>query len=271
LEKALKDKKDDSKKEVKSEWKKVDEKKIDEKKSDEKKSTWWETKWKSEDKVKSDSEWKSSEKLDEKTEKKWWEKVEDAERVEILEDGSLWKKVFDAIKKDNPELKIVFDDNSSNGKIDWDKKLIIIWTKRPREGSNIVAPFNDDLDMEYQKKHVLLHELSHVVLDNHKNEWKWLIGVCKDKTLSLISKNKTYNTPEKRAKEDACEIFALYCRWWKNFDKYMELLSSDEKEAERSAKWLSKITKSDVATIKASCEKLAWLYENQDTDIKMAA
>ena len=282
LAKALEAKKTDSKwkpekpwkSEANTEWKSWD--KWEKKEEDEK---WFDSK---DSKSKEVKEVKDEKKSDTKieSEKAWekeWEKekaeavVEDAERTWILEKDSLWEKIFTAIKKDNPELKIVFDDSTWNWKVDWEWKRIIIWTKKPKEGSNLIAPFNEKMDMSYQKEHVLLHELSHIALDKNKTESKKLTDICTWKTLSIISKNKKYDTPEKKAKEDACEIFALYCRGWKNFEKYLDLLSADDKESQRSEKWLSKISKDEAEKIRKVCEALGNLYEKSSEWTKMAA
>ena len=224
--------------------------------------------WKKNDK---NEEWKES--LDKDAKRKW---IDDAKK--LLEDSTCWQKILDWLCKDK-NFWIVFDESTSDWRIDSKQNIIKIGTLMPKDGSNGLAPWNwKEKDPEYQKRHVLLHELAHCAVNSNKEKipeiQKWLniikkyINKEKDndgKTLSAIShNNKEYKTIDAKATEDFVEILALCMNWnWKACKKYMELLSSDDDNDKklRGKYGLAKITKDDAQTLENACKAVVKFYE----------
>jgi hypothetical protein len=79
-----------------------------------------------------------------------------------------------------------------------------------------IAPFNDKKDNHEQIKHVLLHEMSHMIIGKEAEKAKKVLDISESiynkdqKTLTPIAQMKIYETPNKKAKEDLSEMMALY-------------------------------------------------------------
>ena len=144
--------------------------------------------------------------------------------------------------------------------------------------SGELAPFNwENRDPEFQKKHLLLHELWHCTVASHSQELpgiqKWLniiqryIDERKNidwRTLSYLSyRNDTYKTTWEKAREDFVEMLALRMNWnWNLCKKYLKLLSDDEHRSFREDHWLTKITKEDAARLQTIFDSIIRYYEN---------
>lgn len=242
---------------------------------------WETTKWITKDKPetksekavesteKKDSSKTAIESLDTEAKRKWLD-----EAKKLVENSVCWQKILDWLSENYKDFWVVFDDNVSFWKHDKENNIIVIWAKLPKEMSGL-APFNwDEKDPEYQKRHVLLHELAHCTIISHKDKipeiQKWLDIIEKyidkdtdGKTLSLLSyKNDTYKTNKDKAKEDFVEILALAMNWkWTACKKYMELLSDDEHKEFREKNGLATITKDDAEALENACKAVVKFYE----------
>lgn len=260
------------------------------------KSEWWESKWavavlpdekKSEKKQEGESsEEKVEKKLEKTKEEKKFEKVEEKkskeknkeevreknkeeldkeawykQAEEILKDSKHWSKIYKKIRYNYPGLAFIFDKNLSSWEIKGDENKIIVWTKLPSDEKQI-APLNDKKDNKEQIKHVLLHEMSHMIIDNNLWKVERVLDISKNvferkqTTLTPLAQLWIYKTPISKAKEDLSEMMALYANW--KLDEYLGKLTSDKKEDEeyREKFKLAKISNDDAKVIKNTCEKL---------------
>lgn len=177
------------------------------------------------------------EKIEKNTEHRW---VEEAKK--ILSDSPCGKIIIDGLCKNLKDFWIIFNDTTAIWSCNADH-TITIWTKMPN-WINELAPFNwETRDNNFQKKHLLLHELSHCTVHSHSSdipgiqEWLDLIKhYIEDRknvnwrTLSMLSysNNHYYDTPRKKAREDFVEMLALRMNWnWNLCKKYLKLLSDD--------------------------------------------
>lgn len=182
----------------------------------------------------------------------------------ILNDSPCGKIIIDNLCERYNDFWIIFDNTSPDGSWNADH-TITVWTKMPA-GISGLAPFNwNARDKEVQKKHILLHELSHCVLPNRRIPWvqEWLKLIKKYiedreninwRTLSILSysNNRNYDTPQKKAKEDFVEMLALRMNWdWHLCKKYLKLLSEDEYRSFRENHWLVTITKEDASKLQS--------------------
>jgi hypothetical protein len=131
-----------------------------------------------------------------------------------------------------------------------------------------IAPLNTKKDIKEQIKHVLIHEMWHIMIGN--NLWK--VEKALNVSKSIFEKDKTtltplaqlwiYKTSEDKAKEDLSEMMAIYSNKNENLDKYLWKLTSDKKEDEEYRKkfQLAKISKEDAKVIKDTCEELVKVY-----------
>ena len=220
--------------------------------------------------------WKNSEnnnEIIEKNSEHIW--VNEAKR--ILSDSICGKIIIDRLCESHKDFWIIFNNTKSIGRCNEDN-TITIWTKMPN-GISGLAPFNwESKNPETQIKHLLLHELSHVVIYSHAQEipeiQEWLdlikqyIEARKNidwKTLSLLSysNNNDYNTSQKKAKEDFVEMLALRMNWnWSLCKKYLTLLSDDEHKSFRENHWLATITKEHASKLQSIFDNIAHYYEN---------
>lgn len=217
---------------------------------------------------KKDSSKTATESLDTEAKRKWLDEAKN-----LVEDSICWQKILEWLQNDK-DFWIIFDNTTSSWKHDKENNAIVVWTKLPKE-TNWLAPLNwETKDPEYQKKHILLHELAHCTVHSHKDEipeiQKWLDIVEKyidkdsdGKTLSLLSyKNDHYKTNKDKAKEDFVEMLALAMNWkWTNCQKYMELLSDDEHKEFREKNGLATITKDDAEALENACKAVVKFYE----------
>lgn len=269
------------------------------------KSKWWESKWaavvipnkkeekKEEGKQKSEKnqekdkeEWKQekekADKNDENANKKedwdkkkekskedknkedWYKKAE-----EILKDSKHGSKIFANIRARIPSMAFVFDKSSSVWKIDEKTNEIIVWLQVPSDERQI-APLNTKKNSLEQSRHVLLHEMWHIMI--HNNLWNKKVEKAldlaqkvfeKDKiTISPLAQLDIYKNAKDKAKEDITEMLALYANKHDDLDKYLWKLTSDKKEDEEYRKKfkLVKISKEDANVIKDACESLVEEY-----------
>jgi uncharacterized protein YbcC (UPF0753/DUF2309 family) len=129
----------------------------------------------------------------------------------------------------------------------------------------------------FQKKHVLLHELSHGAIHSHKQEipgiqeWLNIIQRYIDgrkntdwKTLSMLSYRSTfYKTTREKAREDFVEMLALRMNWnWNLCKKYLNLLSDEEHRNFRENHWLATITKEDASKLQNVFDSIIRFYES---------
>lgn len=209
---------------------------------------WWKKEW---DKW----EWKT-EKPDE-----WKKEVKDADRLaSISEISNEWKTMINYIKKEHPELKIEFDESTTQWHVKWAKSgnKIIVWTKNKE-----------------QVPQILFHEITHVLINDNVSWTKELMSTIKSlnetnwKQLFSVSNNDKYDTNEKKAIEDVCELLALYSRGGWIFEKYMKDLQEWKNDK------LAKINESDTNKLKNLCENIiSWLKTIKlsiDTPVSMAA
>lgn len=219
--------------------------------------------------------------------KEWWI---DAARtsLEIGDSKEFSKKllkdtpllpIFEGILKGHPNLEINYNKNTIWSSItlwkEWYNDCIEIWSKIP-ENNISCAPMNWSNDHETQIRFSLWHEIAHFVFNKGKNENE-LLKICEkyakdDKHLSSLSNWEIYDTSKKKALEDACELFTLYCTNKKGFYDYLDILSSDDEKAKetRNKYKLSKIeNKNDIEDIKNECKKLANYCLNHYTQENM--
>ncbi|HOG15510.1 MAG TPA: hypothetical protein PK674_02880 [Candidatus Absconditabacterales bacterium] len=180
---------------------------------------------------------------------------------EILKDSKHGSKIYKKIRYNYPGLAFIFDKNLSSGEIKGDENKIIVGTKLPSDEKQI-APLNDKKDNKEQIKHVLLHEMSHMIIDNNLGKVERVLDISKNvferkqTTLTPLAQLGIYKTPISKAKEDLSEMMALYANG--KLDEYLGKLTSDKKEDEeyREKFKLAKISNDDAKVIKNTCEKL---------------
>ena len=215
--------------------------------------------------AKPDKEWKwdKSEKKEDtkekkKTDEKWseWEKVVDADRIsEFVDLPERSKPIASYLKRKYPEMEYRFSDHDEDWHIhlDNDSQYIKIWTKNLKK-----VPIQ------------FLHEWFHAAI--HDNvPWTEELVTCMQtlnkkywKQLFSVSNNKIYDTPEKKATEDACEWAALFALSAQGFNKHMEYLQKWANEH------LAKISEWDAENIKKLCEKIiSNLEETTAKTVKM--
>ena len=195
----------------------------------------------------------------------------------ILSDSICGKIIIDRLCENHKDFWIIFNNTTSIGRCNEDH-TITIWTRVPN-GISGLAPFNREAkDPEAQKKHLLLHELSHGVIHSHAQEIPWIqewlniiqryIDERKNidwRTLSLLSfsNDDDYNTSRKKAREDFVEMLALRMNWnWSLCKKYLNLLSDDEHKSFRETNWLATITKEHAAKLQSIFDSIVHYYEN---------
>lgn len=215
---------------------------------------------------------KEEEIVNKKVEHRW---VEEAKR--ILSDSACGKTIIDRLCKNHKDFWIIYDDTTAMWSCNADH-TITIWTKMPNWIKEL-APFNwKSRNNEFQKKHLLLHELSHVAIHSHKQEipeikeWLNIIQRYIDerknidwKTLSILSyrNDNTYETNWKKAREDFVEMLALRMNWnWNLCKKYLKLLSDEEHQSFRDNHWLATITKEDASKLQNIFDSIIRSYEN---------
>ena len=238
----------------------------------------WISKWRFNRKIFKNTEWKDSSKLWKETndkeeiknvEHRW---VEEAKR--ILSDSPCWKTIIDGLCAKHNDFGIIFKDNTSDGSCNADH-TITIWTQMP-DWITGKAPFNWEANnSNFQKKHLLLHELSHCAVHSHSRdipeiqEWlnliKQYIEDRKDidwRTLSILSyRNNTYRTTQEKAKEDFVEMLALRMNWnWNLCKKYLKLLSDNEHKGFRESHWLTTITREDASKLQSIFDRIIHYY-----------
>ena len=247
------DKKEDKKKEKskedknKEEWKQEKEKADKNDENPNKKEDW--------DKEKEKSK-------EDKNKETWYKKAE-----EILKDSKHGSKIFANIRARIPNLEFIFDESSSVGSVAKETNKLTVGMKMPSDEKQI-APLNIKKDVKEQVKHVLLHEMWHIMIGNHLWKAEKALNISKnifekDKTtLTPLSQLWIYKTAEDKAKEDLSEMIALYANKNDDLDKYLWKLTSDKKEDEEYRKkfQLAKISKEDVKVIKDACESLVDEY-----------
>jgi hypothetical protein len=200
--------------------------------------------------------------------------VDEAKR--ILSDSNCGKIIIDRLCESHKDFWIIFDNTTSIGRCNEDH-TITIWTKMPN-WITALSPFNwEAKNPETQKKHLLLHELSHGVIHSHAQEIPWIqewLNLIKQyiearknidwKTLSLLSyRNNTYGTTWEKAREDFVEMLALRMDWnWSLCKKYLKLLSDDEHKSFRKTHWLTTITKEDASKLQNIFDSIIHYYEN---------
>ena len=213
----------------------------------------------------------TTESVQENSEHRW---VDEAKR--ILSDSTCGKIIIDKLCERHNDFWIIFDNTTADGKCGYDH-TITIWTKMPN-GIKELAPFNREArNPEIQKKHLLLHELSHCTVGSHSQdipgvqEWldiiKQYIEARKNidwKTLSLLSyRNDTYETSWKKAREDFVEMLALRMNWnWDLCKKYLKLLSDEEHRDFRESHWLATITIEHAVKLQNILDSIVRYYEN---------
>jgi len=210
---------------------------------------------------KDEKEKASREKSKEESDKELWYR----QAEEVLKKSKHGTNIYKRIRYDYPDLVFIFDKNSSTWEIKGGENKIIIWTQVPSDEKQI-APFNDKKDNHEQIKHVLLHEMSHMIIGKEAEKAKKVLDISESiynkdqKTLTPIAQMKIYETPNKKAKEDLSEMMALYADW--KLDEYLGKLTSDKKENEqyREKFKLAKISNDDAKVIKNTCEKLVSEY-----------
>lgn len=207
------------------------------------------------------NDWTKNENNKENKEKeKWYTQAE-----ELLKDTKYWKTIYDKRRKSLPELIFIFDDSSSTWEIKGNENKVIVWTKIPSDEKQI-APLNNKKDAKEQSRHVLLHELWHIVIHNNLSNKKVekAIKLSKNifekdkKTISPLAQLSVYKNSESKANEDLTEMLALYANKPENLDQYLSKLTSDKKEDEeyRDKFKLAKISNDDVNTIKDAVKEL---------------
>jgi len=218
---------------------------------------------------------KDKNKKEEKGEKdnkfeEWYKKAS-----EILKDSKHGSKIFENMRTRMTDLEFVFDENSSVGSVKKETNRLTVGMKMPSDEKQI-APLNTKKDNKEQVKHVLLHEMSHIVIDKNLSKAEKALSVSKrifekDKTtLTPLAQLWIYKTSGDKAKEDLSEMMALYANKNDDLDKYLSKLTSDKKEDEEYRKkfQLAKISKEDASTIKDTCESLISEY-SKGKEIKM--
>ena len=210
----------------------------------------------------------------EKWEKEKWEKDSKLEEwyrkaQEILKDSKHGSKIYESIRARIPSMAFVFDKSSSVWKIDEKTNEIIVWLQVPSDERQI-APLNTKKNSLEQSRHVLLHEMWHIMI--HNNLWNKKVEKAldlaqkvfeKDKiTISPLAQLDIYKNAKDKAKEDITEMLALYANKHDDLDKYLWKLTSDKKEDEEYRKKfkLAKISKEDANVIKDACESLVEEY-----------
>ncbi len=222
------------------------------------------------------------------------DKKEDAKEVkEEKEDANIQKTnkilansqqgewLYKSLQTKYPWLKMIYKKDSSHGEIKkWTNKWdvdIIIWEKIPKDKYQI-APLNDKKDPEYQKKHLIAHEFSHLIMGENSED-KHLHGLldmskkyyAKNKqTLTPLAQMKMYKSDDDKAKEDLAEILAMSSLNANLFNKYLTRLTSDKKEdvAYRKEFNLAKITETEKDSIKAVCQSTIWKYTKNENKTK---
>jgi len=223
----------------------------------------------------SESDKKNDEKMKEdKKDKEKWEKEKDnkleewyKKAWEILKDTKHGSKIFANIRTRIPNLEFIFDENSSVGSVVKETNKLTVGMKMPSDEKQI-APLNEKKDNKEQIKHVLLHEIWHIMIGNHLWKAEKALNISKsifekdENTLTPLAQLWIYKTSEDKAKEDLSEMIALYANRNENLDKYLSKLTSDKKEDEEYRKKfkLAKISKEDASTIKDACKELVKTY-----------
>lgn len=244
--------------------KKEDKKKEDKQKSDKSKEEWNKETHKNNPDLEKKENWdKEKEKnKEEKNKEAWYKKAE-----EVLKDSKHGSKILTNIRTRIPNLEFIFDENSSVGSVSKETNTLTVGMKMPSDEKQI-APLNTKKDIKEQIKHVLIHEMWHIMIGN--NLWK--VEKALNVSKSIFEKDKTtltplaqlwiYKTSEDKAKEDLSEMMAIYSNKNENLDKYLWKLTSDKKEDEEYRKkfQLAKISKEDAKVIKDTCEELVKVY-----------
>lgn len=206
----------------------------------------------------------NKEKKQEESDKEAWYK----QAEELLKDSKHWTNIYNRMRYDHPDLVFIFDKNSSTWEIKMEDNKIVVWTKVSSDERQI-APLNDKKDNKEQIRHVLLHEMSHMVISKEASTAEKVLEISENiykknlKTLTPLAQMKIYETPTKKAKEDLSEMLALHATW--KLDKYLGKLTSDKKEDEqyREKFKLAKISNDDAKVIKNTCEKLLTEYGDE--------
>lgn len=214
---------------------------------------------------------KKIETVNKNVEHRW---VDEAKR--ILSDSSCGKIIIDRLCENHKNFWFIFDNTTSDGSCNKDY-TITIWTKMP-SWIAALAPFNwKTRNPELQKKHLLLHELSHWAIHSHKQdipeiqEWLNIIQRYIDerknidwKTLSMLSyRSNVYKTSRERAREDFVEMLALRMNWnWNLCKKYLNLLSDEWNKNFRENHWLATITKEHASKLQNVFDSIVHYYEN---------
>lgn len=196
-----------------------------------------------------------------------------AEAKRILSDSPCGRIIIDRLCESHKDFWIIFDNTKSIGRCN--ENSITIWTKMP-SWITALAPFNwKTKNPELQKKHLLLHELSHWVIHSHKQdipgiqEWldliKQYIEARKNidwRTLSLLSyRNNIYETTWEKAREDFVEMLALRMNWnWNLCKKYLNLLSDEGHRKLRESYWLATITKEHASKLQNIFDSIVRYY-----------
>lgn len=199
----------------------------------------------------------------------WYKKAK-----EILKDSQHWTGVYNKIRKEFPDLKFIFDENSSIWSVKRDSKSINVWLKMPSDEKQI-APLNTKKDKEKQARHLLLHEMWHVVLHNNikNSKVKEALDILKwyfdknSETASPLSQLDLYRDANDKAKEDLTEMFAMYANSEKDLDTYLSKLISDNKEdVEYRKKFkIAKISDNDAQKFKETCKDLVKNYSSNES------
>jgi len=259
-EKKDKDNKNTKEEEKNNDWTKNENNKGSEEKKDSKKEKKNEDNKNTKEEEKNNDWTKNENNKENKEKEKWYTQAE-----ELLKDTKYWKTIYDKRRKSLPELIFIFDDSSSTWEIKGNENKVIVWTKIPSDEKQI-APLNNKKDAKEQSRHVLLHELWHIVIHNNLSNKKVekAIKLSKNifekdkKTISPLAQLSVYKNSESKANEDLTEMLALYANKPENLDQYLSKLTSDKKEDEeyRDKFKLAKISNDDVNTIKDAVKEL---------------
>ena len=214
---------------------------------------------------------KPAETVQQNSEHKWV-----SEAKAILSNSTCGKIIIDRLCENHKDFWIIFDNSTSMGRCNEDH-TITIWTQMPN-GITALAPFNwKAKNPDFQKRHLLLHELSHGVIYSHANEipgiQEWLdliqqhIEERKDidwRTLSVLSyRNDVYRTSKDKSVEDFVEMLALRMDWnWNLCRKYLNLLSNDKYQKFRDRHWLVTISREEANKLQNIFDSIVHFYEN---------
>jgi hypothetical protein len=121
---------------------------------------------------KDEKEKASREKSKEESDKELWYR----QAEEVLKKSKHGTNIYKRIRYDYPDLVFIFDKNSSTWEVKGGENKIIIWTQVPSDEKQI-APFNDKKDNHEQIKHVLLHEMSHMIIGKEAEKAKKVLDI----------------------------------------------------------------------------------------------